>query len=122
RRESSPSGRDSGHGPWPRRRSADALSRRRADSGRPPARPDLTRRRPLAREPARPARGLPGLAPAQDRAGADGLVRRSRRADRRPRRAGTGPDRAPRRAPEAPPPPAPARRAQPATRAGALPA
>ena len=53
--------------PGPRRRAADAAQGRGPDRRRPPARADHADGRPLAREPARPARGLPGGAAADDR-------------------------------------------------------
>ena len=54
--------------PGPRGRPADAAQGRRPDRRRPPARADHADRRPLAGEPARPARGLPRRARADDRA------------------------------------------------------
>ena len=52
----------------PRRRPALPAQGTRARLGRPPARPDLADRRPLAREPSRSARRLPRVARAHDRA------------------------------------------------------
>ncbi len=52
----------------PRRRAALPAQGRRPDRRRPSPHPDLARRRPLPGEPSRPARGLPRLARAYDRA------------------------------------------------------
>ena len=82
----------------PRRRAALPAQGARARLGRPPARPDLADGRPLAGEPARPARRLPRVARAHDRARSGARAARSRRPDRRPGRPGARADRAPPRA------------------------
>ena len=81
-----------------RRRPALPAQGRRARLGRPPARTDLADRRPLAGEPARPARRLHRVARADDRARARDRAPRPRRPDRRPGRARPRADRAPPRA------------------------
>ena len=82
----------------PRRRAALPAQGRRARLGRPPARPDLADRRALAGEPARPARRLPRVARADDRARARDRASRARRPDRRSGRPRPRADRAPPRA------------------------
>ena len=74
------------------------LKERRARLGRPPARPDLADRRPLAGEPARSARRLPRVARADDRARARDRAPGPRRPDRRSGRPRARADRAPPRA------------------------
>ena len=83
---------------WARGRPALPAEGRDHGLRRPPARPDLTHGRPLAREPAGPARRLPRLAAPDDRARAPSRAARARRADRGSGRTRARADRAPSRA------------------------